>query len=451
MEKSLEILEERLHESLEENNLQEAKLILNSLNIYDIAEFFNNLSQTNLTICFNLLSKDTAALVFAEMDIEQQKLLIAGFSDEILEQIINGLRTDDKVDIIEELPSNLVKKVLKFTNPDHRRIINTMLNYPRDSAGSIMTIEYAATKASHTVAEVIDLLKKTGANKETIDIIYIIDDTRHLIGEVALADLVLSESNAPISSIMNHDVISVNTTEDREEVARIFTKYDFYTMPVVDNENRLVGIITVDDVLDILEKETTEDMDIMSAITPTEKTYKQLSVFEIWKNRFPWLLILLISSTFTSLILMNYEKTLERYVVLAAFLPMITDTGGNAGSQSASTIIRSLSLKEIDLSDLLYVLWKEFRVAILAGLTLAFFNFLKLMFFDKVGMPVALVVSLTVTVTVMLAKATGSVLPVVAESLGADPAVMASPLITTIVDALAILVYLKIAMTILPF
>lgn len=219
----------------------------------------------------------------------------------------------------------------------------------------------------------------------------------------------------------------------------------------MDNENRLVGIITVDDVLDILEKETTEDMDIMSAITPTEKTYKQLSVFEIWKNRFPWLLILLISSTFTSLILMNYEKTLERYVVLAAFLPMITDTGGNAGSQSASTIIRSLSLKEIDLSDLLYVLWKEFRVAILAGLTLAFFNFLKLMFFDKVGMPVALVVSLTVTVTVMLAKATGSVLPVVAESLGADPAVMASPLITTIVDALAILVYLKIAMTILPF
>ncbi|WP_300408781.1 magnesium transporter [Lagierella sp.] len=451
MEKSLEILEERLHESLEENNLQEAKLILNSLNIYDIAEFFNNLSQTNLTICFNLLSKDTAALVFAEMDIEQQKLLIAGFSDEILEQIINGLRTDDKVDIIEELPSNLVKKVLKFTNPDHRRIINTMLNYPKDSAGSIMTIEYAATKAGHTVGEVIQLLKKTGANKETIDIIYIIDDTRHLIGEVALSDLVLSDSEAQISSIMNHDVISVNTIEDREEVARIFTKYDFYTMPVVDNENRLVGIITVDDVLDILEKETTEDMDIMSAITPTEKTYKQLSVLEIWKNRIPWLLILLISSTFTSLILMNYEKTLEKYVVLAAFLPMITDTGGNAGSQSASTIIRSLSLKEIDLSDLIYVLWKEFRVAILAGITLAFFNFIKLMFFDKVGMSVAFVVSLTVTVTVMLAKATGSVLPVVAESLGADPAVMASPLITTIVDALAILVYLKIAMTILPF
>lgn len=451
MEKTLEILELRLKESLEEKNLKEAKNILNSLNIYDIAEFFNDLSQTDLTICFNLLSKDTAALVFAEMDIEQQKLLIEGFSDEDLKEIINGLRTDDKVDIIEELPSNLVKKVLKFTSPDHRKVINTMLNYPKDSAGSIMTIEYAATKAGHTVAEVIQQLKKTGANKETIDIIYIIDDTRHLIGEVALSDLVLSDSDSPISSVMNHDVISVNTTEDREDVARLFTKYDFTNMPVVDNENRLVGIITVDDVLDIIEEEMTEDMDIMSAITPTVKPYKQLSVIEIWKNRIPWLLILLISSTFTSLILMNYEKTLEKYVVLAAFLPMITDTGGNAGSQSASTIIRSLSLKEIELKDLLYVVWKEARVAVLAGLTLAFFNFLKLMYFDKVGLQVSIVVSLTVSVTVLLAKVTGSVLPVVAESLGADPAVMASPLITTIVDALAILVYLRIAMTLLPF
>ncbi|MDO5018003.1 MAG: magnesium transporter [Lagierella massiliensis] len=450
MEKSLEILKERLSESLENGNLKETKMILNSLNIYDIAEFFDDLSQTDLTICFNLLSKDTAALVFAEMDIEQQKLLISGFSDEVLEQIINGLRTDDKVDIIEELPSNLVKKVLKFTDPEHRRVINTMLNYPKDSAGSIMTIEYASTKAGHTVEEVIKLLKKNGANKETIDIIYIIDDTRHLIGEVSLADLVLSDSEAPISSIMNHDVISVNTTEDREEVSRIFTKYDFYNMPVVDNENRLVGIITVDDVLDIIEQEITEDMDIMSAITPTIKPYKQLSVFEICKNRVPWLLVLLISSTFTSLILMNYEKTLEKYVVLAAFLPMITDTGGNAGSQSASTIIRSLSLKEIDLKDLLYVIWKEARVAFFAGLILSFFNFLKLMFFDKVGLHVAAVVSVTVVVTVLLAKVTGSILPVVADSLGADPAVMASPLITTIVDALAILVYLNIAIAMLP-
>ena len=449
MEKDLNILEKKLLELLENENLHLVKELLSTMNCFDIASFFNQLNRTDLTLCFNLLSKDMAAKVFPEMDIEHQTLLIEGFSNIELEEIINQIRMDDKVDMIEELPSNLVKKVLKNSNPDDRRIINIMLNYPKDSAGSVMTTEYVSLKPEMIVSDSLEHIRSTGENKETIDMCYVIDETRHLIGEVSLRDIVMSEHSTPITSIMNEDFITTTTTVDREEIARQFMKYDINTMPVVDGENRLVGIITVDDVLDIIEEETTEDMEIMSAVTPTEKPYKQLSVFEIWKSRFPWLLILLVSATFTSLILMKYEDALAKYVILTAFIPMITDTGGNAGSQAASTIIRSLSLKEIDFKDLLYVLWKEIRVAVMSGLTLAIFNFAKLMLFDRLGVQYSLVVSLTLFVTVLIAKSTGSVLPIVAEKLGFDPAVMASPLITTVVDTLAILVYLKIALAIL--
>lgn len=449
MEKSLNILENRILELLHEKDLQGVKDILNSLNHFDIAEIFNNLDKIDLTLSFNLLSKDVAAKVFAEMDIEQQKLLIEGFSNLELEEIINNIRMDDRVDMIEELPSNLVKKVLKSSNIADRQIINTMLNYPKDSAGSVMTTEYVSLKPTMTITEAITYIKDIGANKETIDMCYVIDDTRHLIGEVALSDMVLSDFSSTISSIMKDDLITTTTTIDREDIARTFSKYDFNTMPVVDTENRLVGIITVDDVLDIIEEEATEDMEIMSAVTPTEKSYKQLSVLDIWKSRFPWLLILLVSATITSFILMKYEDALAKYIVLTAFIPMITDTGGNAGSQSASTIIRSLSLKEISFSDTLYVLWKEFRVALLSGISLGFFTFIKLLLFDKLGVSVSLVVGITISLTIILAKVTGCMLPILAEKIGFDPAVMAGPLITTVVDALAILLYLKIAMVVL--
>ncbi len=449
MDENLNKLELKLIELLDQENLNVVKEIFDTMNHFDIATFFNQLKRIDLTLSFNLLSKDVAAKVFAEMDIEQQKLLIESFSSLELEEIINKIRMDDKVDMIEELPSNLVKKVLKSSNPNDRRIINTMLNYPKDSAGSVMTTEYVSLKPDMTVASSIDYIRSIGSNKETLDMCYIIDGARHLIGEVSLRDIILAEFNTPIADLINTDFITANTTEDREEVARIFMKYDINTMPVVDGENRLVGIITVDDVLDILEEEVTEDMEIMSAVTPTEKPYNQLSVIDIWKSRVPWLLVLLISATFTSLILMRYEDALARYVVLTAFIPMITDTGGNAGSQAASTITRSLSLKEIGFSDFFYVLWKEFRVAILSGSTLAIFNFAKLMLFDRLGFQVSLVVSLTVMITVLIAKATGSALPILADKFGMDPAVMASPLITTVVDALAILVYLKIAMAVL--
>lgn len=449
MDRNLNLKEKAILSLLEEENLVEVKKILNSMNCFDIAAFFDTLDKTNLTLSFNLLTKDNGAKVFPEMDIEQQKLLIEGFSNLELEEIINKIRMDDKVDMIEELPSNLVKKVLKNSNPKDRAIINTMLNYPKDSAGSVMTTEYLRLKPSMTVNDAINYIREVGSDKETIDMCYVIDETRHLIGEVSLRDIILADVNVGITSIMKRDFIKTTTTIDREEVAHMFSKYDINTMPVVDGENRLVGIITVDDVIDIIEEETTEDMEIMSAVTPSEKPYKQLSVTDLWRNRFPWLLVLLISATFTSLILMTYEDALAKYVVLTAFIPMITDTGGNAGSQSASTIIRSLSLKEIGFHDFFYVLWKEFRVAIACGLTLAVFNFAKLMIIDRLGLSVSLVISMTLFVTVLIAKAVGSVLPIIADKLGFDPAVMASPLITTVVDALAILVYLNIAITIL--
>ena len=300
-----------------------------------------------------------------------------------------------------------------------------------------------------TAADAITHIRATAANKETINMCYVIDETRHLIGEVSLGDIILADSDTPITDLLAEDLISVHTTVDREDVAHAFVKYDIVTMPIVDTENRLVGIITVDDVLDIIEEETTRDMEMMAAVTPTEKSYKQLTVTSIWKSRIPWLLFLLISSTVTSFILMRYENALAKYVILSAFIPMIADTGGNAGSQSSSTIIRSLSLKEINYSDLLYVLWKEFKVSILSGFTLGLLTFLKLMYFDKLGFSVSITVALTIFFTVVIAKATGAILPIITKKIGMDPAVMSSPLITTVVDALAILLYLRIAIVFL--
>ena len=445
MENILNSLEKKLLELLEQENLQTVKEIFNTMNHFDIAAFFNQLDKTELTVSYNLLSKDVAAKVFAEMDIDQQKLLVEGFTNIELEEIINKLRMDDKVDLLEELPSNLVKNILRSSNHEDRAIINTMLNYPKDSAGSVMTTEYISLKPGMTASQAISHIRATAANKETINMCYVIDETRHLIGEVSLGDIILADADTPITDLLAEDLISAHTTIDREDVAHAFSKYDIVTMPIVDTENRLVGIITVDDVLDIIEEETTRDMEMMSAVTPTEKAYKQLTVTSIWKSRIPWLLFLLVSSTITSFILMKYENALAKYVILSAFIPMIADTGGNAGSQSSSTIIRSLSLKEVNYSDLLYVLFKEIKVAVLSGGTLGVFTFLKLMYFDKLGFNISITVALTIFFTVLIAKATGAILPILTKKIGMDPAVMSSPLITTVVDALAIFLYLQIA------
>ena len=360
--------------------------------------------------------------------------------------IINNLMADDATDLLEEMPANIVKKLLANATPEVRRDINHLLQYPEDSAGSIMTVEFLDLKEHLTVQEAIERIRKQGVDSETINICYVLDQSRMLIGTVALRYLLLSEPDAIIGEIMHENVISVNTLMDQEEVARQFQKYDFTAMPVVDNENRLVGIITVDDIVDILQEEATEDIEKMAAITPSDKPYLRTGVWETWKNRIPWLLLLMLSATFTGSIIASFEEALSSCVILTAYMPMLMGAGGNAGSQSSVAIIRSLSLNEVRFKDWLRVLWKESGVAILCGITLAIASFAKLMIFDHLTLAVALVVSVSLALTVLIAKIVGCMLPLLAKKIGFDPAVMASPFITTIVDALSLLIYFAIAM-----
>jgi magnesium transporter len=352
---------------------------------------------------------------------------------------------DDATDLLEEMPANMVKRLLAAASPETRRDINNLLRYPEDSAGSIMTVEYVDLKESLTVEQAIERIRNIGVDSETINICYVLDSRRKLIGTVALRYLLLSQPDEVIGEIMHENVISINTMMDQEEVARQFKKYDFTSMPVVDGENRLVGIITVDDIVDIMEQEATEDIEKMAAIVPTDKPYMRTGVFETWKKRIPWLLLLMISATFTGRIIASFENALSVYVVLTAFIPMLMDTGGNAGGQASVTIIRGLSLDEIEFSDVFKVVWKEIRVAAVCGITLAVANFAKLMLLDKVGLQVSLVVCLTLVAVVIIAKFVGCTLPMLAKKLGFDPAVMASPFITTIVDAISLLIYFGIA------
>ncbi len=419
------------------------------LNDADIAAAMEEMEEKDLLKMFRILPKSMAADVFSYLEVESQQFIITSLSERDAADIIDNLMSDDAVDLLEEMPANVVKKLLAGASPDTRRDINHLLRYPEDSAGSIMTVEFMDFKEDYTVADAIAKIRKTGMDSETINICYVLDKKRTLVGTVALRYLLLSEPDAIIGEMMHENVISLHTLMDQEEVARQFKKYDFTSMPVVDNENRLVGIITVDDIMDIMEEEATEDIEKMAAIVPSDKPYMKTGVFETWKKRMPWLLLLMISATFTGRIITTFEGALSAYVVLTAYIPMLMDTGGNAGGQASVTIIRSISLNDIAFPDLPKVVWKELRVALICGFTLAAANFCKLLWFDRVSMMVAAVVCLTLLVTLVAAKFIGCVLPMLAKKIGFDPAVMASPFITTIVDAVSLLTYFQIATALL--
>lgn len=419
------------------------------MNEADIAACLEDMEEQDLMKVFRILSKDMAADVFSYLDVDTQQYLITGMSEKDAAQIIDNLMADDATDLLEEMPANVVKKILSMASAETRRDINNLLRYPEDSAGSIMTVEYIDLKESMTVEDAIARIRSKGVDSETINICYVIDANRKLVGTVALRYLLISQASAVIGEIMHENVIYINTLMDQEEVARVFQKYDFTAMPVVDNEERLVGIITVDDVVDIMQEEATEDMEKMAAIIPSDKPYLKTGVFESWKQRMPWLLLLMVSATFTGSIITKFEDSLAKMAILVAYIPMLMDTGGNAGGQSSVTIIRGLSLNEIEYKDVPKVIWKEFRVAICCGVTLALANFVKLLLFDKVTVPVALVVCLTLVCAVLFAKFIGCTLPILAKRLGFDPAVMASPFITTIVDVISLVVYLNIATSVL--
>ena len=436
---------EEILELLKSGQYLKLRQFITNLNVADIAAYMEEMEREDLLKLFRILPKSMAADVFSYLEIETEQYIITSLSDRDAANIIDNLMADDATDLLEEMPANVVKRLLAHASADTRRDINHLLRYPEDSAGSIMTVEYVDLKENLTVQDAIEKIRKVGVDSETINICYVLDKSRRLIGTVALRYLLLSSPDAVIGDIMHENVISLNTLMDQEEVASQFKKYDFTSMPVVDNEERLVGIITVDDVVDILVEETTEDIEKMAAIVPSDKPYMKTSVIESWKKRIPWLLLLMISATFTGRIIASFEDALSRYVVLTAFIPMLMDTGGNAGGQASAIIIRGLSLDEIEFKDWLKVVWKEIRTAVLCGLTLAVCNFIKIMLVEKVEIPVALVVCITLFMAVIVAKIVGSTLPMLAKKIGMDPAVMASPFITTIVDAISLLIYFRVA------
>ncbi|MGN0498450.1 MAG: magnesium transporter [Acutalibacteraceae bacterium] len=438
-------LQSSIERLLENKRYATLRDIFITLQPVDIAAMFDEMPEESLPLLFRLLPKELAADTFVEMDDDAQEMLIHGFSDTELKEVVDELYVDDAVDLIEEMPANVVMRILRQADPEVRKKINEVLNYPEDSAGSIMTTEFVSLRPSMTVSDSIKRIRRTGVDKETIYTCYVIDDNRKLIGMISIKTLLLSDEDEIVSEIMEPNVISVNTLDDQEQVANKFNKYDFLAIPVVDGEKRLVGIVTVDDAIDVMQEETTEDMEMMAAITPTDKPYMKTGVFETYAKRIPWLLILMISATFTGWIITSFEDALAVQVVLTAFIPMLMDTGGNSGSQASVTIIRGLSLDEIKFRDMPRVIFKECRVAILCGITLAVANFAKLMLIDQVGFYVSLVVCLTLICTVLVAKIIGCSLPMIAKKIGFDPAVMASPFITTAVDAISLLLYFQIA------
>jgi len=444
VEERITDLDEKILELLEEKRYPDIKSILCKMNSADIAALFEDLNMVRIPLLFRLLPKVLAAETFVEMEPGAQAMLIHGFSDNELKEVL-----DDAVDIVEEMPANVVKRILSNTDPDTRKMINEILKYPDDSAGSIMTIEYVSLRPSMSVEEAIKRIRRTGVDKETIYTCYVTDANRVLLGTVSIKDLLLSEETELIKDIMNINGISVHTMEDQEQVANKFNKYDLLAIPVVDDENRLVGIVTFDDAIDVMQDEATEDIKKMAAIIPSDKAYFRTTVFETWKARIPWLLLLMISATFTGMIITSFEDALAVQAVLTAFIPMLMDTGGNSGGQASVTIIRALSLGEVEFSDIFRVIWKEFRVAVACGLTLSVCNFVKLLIVDRVSISVALVICLTLIATVIIAKFIGCTLPILAKKIGFDPAVMASPFITTIVDAISLLIYFRIATIVL--
>lgn len=449
-------LMEKIEEFIRRKQYAALRDLLSPIEAADIALLMGNLPEEDLPLLFRLLPKGLAAEVFVELDSDEQELLIQGFSNTELKEVLDELYLDDAVDIVEEMPANVVKRILKHSDPDMRKSINEILKYPDDSAGSIMTTEFVDLKASMTVEDAFKRIRRTGPDKETINICYVIDDNRHLIGLVTIRTLLLADEDAVIGDIMETSIVSVTTLDDQEDVAGSLNKYDFLALPVVDTENRLVGIVTVDDAMDVLQYEATEDIEKMAAILPSDKPYLKTSAREMFKARIPWLLLLMISATFTGQIISHFENALAAATVLTAYIPMLMDTGGNAGSQSAVTVIRGISLNEIEFKDTFRVIWKEIRVSVLCGVVLASANFIKLLLIDgmlfqnsSVTPVVALVVCCTLVVTVFTSKLVGCVLPLLAKKVGFDPAVMASPLITTIVDAISLLIYFQFASLIL--
>ena len=440
---------EEILELLKAGQYLKLRQLIANYNVADIAAYMEKMEQEEVLKLFRILPKSMAADVFSYLEIETEQYVITSMSEKDAAGIIDNLMADDATDLLEEMPANVVKRLLAHASPETRRDINHLLRYPEDSAGSIMTVEYVDLKENMTVEDAIQRIRQIGVDSETINICYVLDQKRTLVGTVALRYLLISPSDAVIGDIMHENVIYLNTLMDQEEVARQFQKYDFTSMPVADNEGRLVGIITVDDVVDILQEEATEDIEKMAAIVPSDKPYMKTGVFETWKKRIPWLLLLMISATFTGSIITSFEDALSVFPILTAFIPMLMDTGGNAGGQASVTIIRGLSLNEIGYSDVPKILWKELRVAFICGLTLSAAYFVKLMLFDRVGLGVAMVVCLTLIAAVSIAKMIGCSLPVLAKRLGFDPAVMASPFITTIVDALSLVIYFAIATEIL--
>ncbi len=436
---------DRIKNLMEQKQFAVLRQEISEMNTADIAALFEELPSDQVVKIFRLLPKSMAADIFSYLPLEDEQAIISRLTDHEAATIIDNLYADDAADIMEEMPASVVKKILSQASPETRRDINHLLQYPEDSAGSVMTVEFIDIKENQTVDDAIRIIRRDGIDKETIDVCYVLSPSRKLLGTVSLRRLLLSQPDERIGNIMHENLITITTLTDQEEVARIFQKYDFNTMPVVDSEERLVGIITVDDVVDIVTQEATEDIEVMAAITPTDKSYMKTGVFETWKKRIPWLLLLMISATFTGKIIQFYENALAACVILTSFIPMFMDTGGNAGGQASATIVRGISLGDIMFKDIFRIMWKELRVGILVGATLAVANFGKLMLFDKVTVPIALVVCLTLVITVILAKLVGCTLPLLAKKIGFDPAVMASPFITTIVDALSLIIYFRIA------
>ena len=434
---------------LEERKFSTLRDVLNTIAPADIAIILDEIPRDRMPLVFRLLSKELAAETFVEMDTDLQEMLIKGFSDSELKEVVDELYVDDAVDIVEEMPANVVRRILRQADPDMRKMINEILKYPDDSAGSIMTTEYVNFRPDLTVSEAIKNLRRSGVDKETIYTCYVTEKDRKLIGIVTVRRILMADDDAEIRDIMEENVISVNTMDDREDVANQFAKYGLLALPVVDREDRLVGIVTIDDAIEVIREEATEDIEKMAAITPSDKPYLKTSAFELWLARIPWLLILMLSSTFTERIITHFESALLTTGILAAYIPMLMGTGGNSGSQSSVALIRSLSLDEVEFSDIFRVQWKEIRVALLCGITLGAANFLKLMFINSVGLPIALVVSLALVLTVLCAKFVGCSLPILSKKIGLDPAVMASPFITTIVDSLSLLIYFYIASLVL--
>ena len=422
-----------------------ARAELLEMNVVDIATLLEDVDRDDLVILFRILPKDTAAEVFSYLTKVDRAHIIESLTDREISGIIDKLFMDDTVDFIEEMPANIVKKVLKNTDDDTRKMINSLLSYPDDSAGSIMTTEFVDIKKEMTVMDAIAHIRKTGVDKETIDTLYVIDSNRKLEGIVPIRKILLSDENLLIEDIMDTSFVYIYTLDDQEDVASMFKKYDYFSMPVTDSENRLVGIITIDDILDIIEEENEEDFAKMNALAPSDEEYLDSSVYSLAKQRIMWLLILMISATFTGIIIRQYESVLSSVVILASFIPMLMDTGGNSGSQSSTLIIRGLALGELEITDYPRILWKEFRVSIVVGLVLAFINFLRIYLLERVDFIVSLTVCISLFATVVLAKVVGGMLPLIAKKFKLDPAIMAAPLVTTIVDTFALMVYFSTA------